>query len=85
MIIVDYLFWWQTSCVRYTFVILLITVFLSSCSDLRFRKEGFLETGEQMAKYNCRKNINPRDYEACVSGVHVNYDDAYKSSNLKRR
>ena len=89
MVIMEYLFGRQTRFVRYTFIVLLITVFLSSCSDLHFRKDsasrGFLETGEQMAKYNCRKNINPRDYEACISGVHANYNDAYKSSNLERR
>jgi len=85
MITVDYLFWWQTSFVRYTLIVLLASVLLTSCSGTNFRKEGFLEVGEQTATYNCRKMINPRDYEACVSRVRANYDDTYKSSNLERR
>jgi len=85
MVIMGYLFGGQTSCVRYTLIVLLASVLLTGCSGTNFRKEGFLEIGEQMATYNCRKTINPRDYEACVSRVRENYDDTYKSSDLERR
>ncbi len=85
MIIMDYLFCWQTSFVRFPLILLLATVFLTSCSGTDFRKEGFLEIGEQMASDSCRKSINSREYEACMSRVHSNYDNTYKSSNLERR
>ncbi len=85
MVIMGYLFGRQTSFIRYTFIALLTAVFLTGCSGTDFRKEGFLEIGEQMAKYNCRKTMNPRNYEACVSRVRENYDDTYQSSNLERR
>ncbi len=85
MITMDYLFWWRTSFVRCTLIVLLAAVFFTSCSGTNFRQEGFLELGEMMAKDSCRKTMSPRDYEACVSRVRENYDDTYQSSNLERR
>lgn len=49
---------------------------LTSCSNFRQGSfnSGLLEIGRQQSHFNCRNQMNERDYQACINQVDENYD-----------
>ncbi|MCF6208447.1 MAG: hypothetical protein L3J61_03555 [Ghiorsea sp.] len=70
----------EITVIRFSFKYLLIgfaaTLLLAGCSNSHFVEGNWdlLGLGQQMAHDNCRKQVNPNDYQACMSQVDENYD-----------